>query len=204
MISAPEENNDIPSHGQDANANALSALRKFMQTLYWQCKKMRRLQTDVHLTTGLASDHRRGNVWGWTENTPPLAACLRSSSDDRQRERGKPLDFTTSRSGDAKSFPPPPSPPSPLSPLPPACTVQGPSLHHASNSYSAGSHSKWLSSRWCCMQEHGEAGSRQGEADSQQGGSRCCQLWAVERAKRQSIRYILVLIYSISELRPCV
>jgi hypothetical protein len=34
MISAPEENNDIASHVQDANANALCALQKRMRTLY--------------------------------------------------------------------------------------------------------------------------------------------------------------------------
>jgi hypothetical protein len=39
MISAPEENNDILSHVQDANANALSALQKRMRTLYLQCKE---------------------------------------------------------------------------------------------------------------------------------------------------------------------
>jgi hypothetical protein len=33
-------------------------------------QKMRRLQTDVHFTTGSPSNYKWGNVWGWTENTP--------------------------------------------------------------------------------------------------------------------------------------
>jgi hypothetical protein len=44
-------------------------------------KKMRRLQTDVHLTTGLSSDYKWGNVWGWTENTPPLAYDPQTTTD---------------------------------------------------------------------------------------------------------------------------
>jgi hypothetical protein len=42
---------------------------------------MRRLETDVHLTTESPYDYKWGNVWGWTENTPPLAYDPQTTTD---------------------------------------------------------------------------------------------------------------------------